>query len=70
VDEKEIALIVEKNKADPIFQGTLVQIGILKQLKQHLTKEAARYRNDNRMDVADFIMYSITDTGDSHWRSE
>lgn len=61
LDEKDIRQIIEENKQDPMFQGTLNQLEILKQLKQHLSNEVVRYRSAGRVDIANFIVYSMAD---------
>jgi hypothetical protein len=52
---------IDKNKRDPIFQGILNQLEIFKQLKQHLINEVMRYRGTGRIDIANFIVYSMAD---------
>jgi hypothetical protein len=61
LDERDARQTIEKNKHDPIFQGTLNQLEIFKQLKQHLINEVVRYRSGGRIDVANFIAYSMAD---------
>lgn len=61
MDEKDVLRTIEKNKRDPIFQGTLNQLEIFKQLRQHLINEVIRYRRAGRIDIANFIVYSMTD---------
>jgi Asp-tRNA(Asn)/Glu-tRNA(Gln) amidotransferase B subunit len=61
LDEKDIRQITEENKQDPMFKGTLNQLEIFKQLKQHLSNEVVRYRSAGRIDIANFIVYSMAD---------
>jgi hypothetical protein len=61
LDEKDVRQTVEKNNQDPMFQGTLNQLEIFNQLKQHLSNEVVRYRSAGRIDVANFIAYSMAD---------
>jgi hypothetical protein len=46
--EEDFRQIVEKNKNDPLFRGTLNQLEIYNQLKQHLINQVARYRKAGR----------------------
>jgi 5,10-methylene-tetrahydrofolate dehydrogenase/methenyl tetrahydrofolate cyclohydrolase len=59
LDEKDVRQTVEKNNQDPMFQGTLNQLEIFNQLKQHLSNEVVRYRSAGRIDVANFIAHSM-----------
>jgi len=61
LDESEIRQTIEKNKDDSIFQGTLNQLEIFSQLKQHLINEAGRYRSEGRADIASLIVYFMED---------
>lgn len=61
LDEKDVRQTVEKNNQDPMFQDTLNQLEIFNQLKQHLSNEVVRYRSAGRIDVANFIAYSMAD---------
>jgi hypothetical protein len=53
--------MMEKNKHDPLFQGTLNQLELFRQLRQHLACELIRYRNEGRIDIVDLITYYMAD---------
>jgi hypothetical protein len=59
LDEGDIKQIIEKNKYDPLFRGTLNQLSIFEQLKQHLNNEIQRYRSIGQVEIANFIAYSM-----------
>jgi hypothetical protein len=62
LNDRDIRQIIEKHSHDPIFQGTLNQLEIFRQLKQHLTNEATRYRKENLGEIASLILDFIADS--------
>lgn len=59
MEEEDIKRIIEKNKHDPLFRGTLNQLEIFEQLKQHLNNQILRYRSRGQVEIANFIAYSM-----------
>jgi len=64
--EEDFRQIVEKNKNDPLFRGTLNQLEIYNQLKQHLINQVTRYRKAGRTDIANLIIYSMTEKNNNN----
>ena len=62
LNDANIRQIIEKHSHDPIFQGTLNQLEIFRQLKQHLTNEVTRYRKANRGEIASLILDFMADS--------
>jgi hypothetical protein len=60
LNEIDARKIMEKNKDDPIFRGTLNQLEIFRQIKHHLINEVVRYHSIGRTDIANFIRYSMS----------
>lgn len=59
MNEEDVKQIIEKNKHDPLFRGTINQLEIFQQLKQHLNNQIQRYRSRGQVEIANFITYSM-----------